>query len=67
MNKLSKKTVSLTMPQELYDRLKAYADEDRRTLSSELCQILKGYVAYMDRGGASWCRHWQERGVERYQ
>ena len=51
-----KKTVSLQVPQPLYDRLKSLADYDTRTLAAEIRQILKGYVEYIDRGGVSWCQ-----------
>ena len=61
-----KKTVSVSMPPELYDRLKGYADEDFRTLSGEIRQILKGYLEYLDRGGVSWCSDSRNRGIERY-
>ena len=62
-----KKTVSITMPLELYDRLKRCADEDTRTLTSEIRQILKGYLEYLDRGGVSWCSDWHNRGIEQYE
>ena len=62
-----KKTISISMQPELYDRLKGYADEDCRTLSGEIRQILKGYLEYLDRGGVSWCDKADHRGVERYE
>ena len=61
-----KKTVSISLQPELYDRLKGYADEDCRTLSGEIRQILKGYLEYLDRGGVSWCADHRNRGIERY-
>ena len=62
-----KKTVTIAMPIDLHARLKACAEHDTRTLSSEIRQILRGYVEYLDRGGVSWCERWQDRGVERYE
>ena len=62
-----KKTVSVQMPEALYDRLKSLADYDTRTLAAEIRQILKGYVEYMDRGGISWCQDGKDRGIEQYQ
>ena len=68
MNKRQpKKSVSVLLPIDLYDRLKACAAEDIRPLSGEIRQILKGYVEYIDRGGVSWCSDWHNRGVERYE
>jgi len=64
--KQKKKTISVSLPIEVYDRLKDYANEDNRFLSGEIRQILKGYLEYMDRGGVSWCSNWRDRGVERY-
>ena len=61
-----KKTVSLQVPQPLYDRLKSLADYDTRTLAAEIRQILKGYVEYIDRGGVSWCQDGKNRGIEQY-
>ena len=65
--KTIKKTVSITLPMEVYVRLKQCADEDTRTLTSEIRQILKGYLEYLDRGGVSWCSDWHNRGVEQYE
>ena len=61
-----KKTVSLQVPQPLYDRLKSLADYDTRTLAAEIRQILKGYVEYIDRGGVGWCQDGKNRGIEQY-
>ena len=67
MNEKSiKKTVSVTLPMDVYTRLKEYAAEDGRFLSGEIRQILKGYLEYIDRGGVSWCTSWKDRGIERY-
>ena len=65
--KTIKKTVSITLPMEVYVRLKQCADEDTRTLTSEIRQILKGYLEYLDRGGVSWCSDWHNRGIEQYE
>jgi len=62
-----KKTVSVTLPVEVYDRLKQCAEEDTRTLTGEIRQILKGYLEYLDRGGVSWCSDWHNRGIEQYE
>ena len=62
-----KKPVSIALPADVYDRLKILANEDNRTLSGEIRQILKGYLEYTDRGGVSWCRHWYDRGIEQYE
>lgn len=67
MKEQPKKTVSVTLPLEVYARLKVYADEDWRSLSGEVRQILKGYLEYMDRGGVSWCKSRTDRGMERYE
>ena len=55
------------MPTDLHARLKACAEYDTRTLSSEIRQILRGYVEYLDRGGVSWCSDWHNRGIEQYE
>lgn len=65
--KTTKKTVTVALPIELHRQLKQYADEDQRTVSGEIRQILKGYLEYMDRGGVSWCTDWRNRGVEQYE
>ena len=62
-----KKTVSITLPMEVYVRLKQCAAEDTRTLTSEIRQILKGYLEYLDRGGVSWCSDWHNRVIEQYE
>ena len=41
MQKQSKKTVAVTLPLELYEQLKSYAEEDYRTVPSYIRQILK--------------------------
>ena len=61
-----KKTVTVQIPEPLYDRLKSLADYDTRTLAAEIRQILKGYVEYIDRGGVSWCADGKNRGIEQY-
>lgn len=62
-----KKTVTIAIPTDLHARLKACAEYDTRTLSSEIRQILRGYVEYLDRGGVSWCSDWHNRGIEQYE
>jgi len=62
-----KKTISVALPIEVYDRLKGYAAEAGRFLSGEIRQILKGYLEYLDRGGVSWCKNGRNRGMERYE
>ena len=61
-----KKQITLLLPLDLYETLTALAAAEGRTLPSELRQILKGYVAYLDRGGVSWCGPGALRGVEQY-
>ena len=44
MNNQSKKTVTVTLPMDLYDQLKANADEDFRSVSNYIRQVLKLHV-----------------------
>ena len=41
MSKQQKKTVRLVMSQELYDAIKAHADEEMRTVPKHILQIVK--------------------------
>ena len=66
MKPTPKKSVSVLLPLDLFHALQTLAAEDGRTLSAEIRQILKGYREYIDRGGVSWCRAPEQRGVERY-
>ena len=62
-----KKTVSILLPLDLYDSLHQHAVADDHTMSGEIRQILRGYTEYMARGGVSWCRNWQNRGIIQFQ
>ncbi len=44
MKKGPRKTVSVTLPQELYDILKERSQEDSRSISSSIRLILREYV-----------------------
>lgn len=48
MIKGPKKAVSVTMPLELYERLKTLAEETGRTPSGYIRQILKGYLWHLE-------------------
>lgn len=43
-----KKTVSLLMPQETYDRIKHLAQENRRTVSSYLRMMIYNYLRRLE-------------------
>ena len=45
----SRKTVSLAMPQELYDRLKELAKEDCRTIPSYIRQLIKTHLRTVEK------------------
>lgn len=49
MNESRKKTVSVVLPLELYQRLAAQAEQTSRSLSAYIRQVLKEYVQYLDR------------------
>ena len=44
MDNTKKKSVSVLLPVEVYDRLKQYADEDSRSLSGEIRRIITCYL-----------------------
>lgn len=47
MIKGPKKTVSVTMPLEMYEWLKILSEDSSRTLSGYIRQILKGYLWHL--------------------
>ncbi len=64
--KTPKRVVSISMPISLYEQIKHNANQDSRTVSAEIRQILKGYLEYLERGGVSWCFDPRNRGIEQY-
>lgn len=48
MIKGPKKTVSVTMPLEMYEWLKILSEDTSRTLSGYIRQILKGYLWHLE-------------------
>ena len=50
MTRKEKKTVSILLPLELYETLVRMAEEDRRSLSGQIRQILRWYLQSQNKG-----------------